>query len=278
MRVVAMRVRRPVVATVAVVLALPIAVATGAATGAAAADCHPFTTKATYDPSVPTAKSVLGFDLGQREVTTAESDRYLRAIDAASPLVAGSVLGTSHQGRALSYAVVGTAARVDAAKAAAATLRDPATSAAQAAAIAASAPAILWVAGNVHGGEESGTDASLRVLYDLAARTDCAAARIRDNAVVAILPTQNPDGRELDTRRNAYGFDMNRDWFARTQPETDGKIEFLRRYPPVLFIDAHEMGNSAGYFFPPNADPVYHDIADEAVGWINDVYGAAMQD
>ena len=41
---------------------------------------------------------------------------------------------------------------------------DPATPAAEAAAIAASRPAILWIAGNVHGGEESGTDASLRVL------------------------------------------------------------------------------------------------------------------
>ena len=57
-----------------------------------------------------------------------------------------------------------------------------------------------------------------------------------------ILPTQNPDGREADTRRNAYGFDMNRDWFARTQPETDGKLEALRRFPPALFIDAHEKG------------------------------------
>ena len=96
--------------------------------------------------------------------------------------------------------------------------------------------------------------------------------------LVVILPTQNPDGREADTRRNAYGFDMNRDWFARTQPETDGKVELLRRYPPVLFIDAHEMGSTDGYFFPPNADPIYHEIADEAVGWINDLYGAAMQD
>jgi len=46
---------------------------------------------------------------------------------------------------------------------------------------------------------------------------------------------------------------MNRDWFARTQPETDGKLEALRRYPPVLFIDAHEMGNTAGYFFSKTA-------------------------
>ena len=93
-----------------------------------------------------------------------------------------------------------------------------------------------------------------------------------------ILPIQNPDGREADTRRNAYGFDMNRDWFARTQPETDGKVELLRRYPGVLFIDAHEFGGTDDYFFPPNADPVYHEIADPAVDWINDIYGAAMQD
>ena len=32
-------------------------------------------------------------------------------------------------------------------------------------------------------------------------------------------------------RRNLYGFDMNRDWFARTQPETDGKLEVVRAVP-----------------------------------------------
>ena len=74
---------------------------------------------------------------------------------------------------------------------------------------------------------------------------DCAARRSSTTRSSCILPTQNPDGREADTRRNAYGFDMNRDWFARTQPETDGKLELLRRYPPVLFIDAHEMGSTA---------------------------------
>ncbi len=55
------------------------------------------------------------------------------------------------------------------------------------------------------------------------------------------------DGRKDATRRNAYGFDLNRDWFARTQPETDGKLELLRQYPPVLYIDAHEF--SANHYF-----------------------------
>ena len=186
------------------------------------------------------------------------------------------------QGRDLRYAIVGHPDRVKPKglaeiRAAAAKLTDPRTSRARAAQIARGDPAILWIAGNVHGGEESGTDASLRVLWELADREDCAARQILDQAIVVILPTQNPDGRELDTRRNAYGFDMNRDWFARTQPETDGKLEMLRRYPPVVFIDAHEMGNEDGYFFPPNADPVYHEISSEAVGWINGLYGPAMQ-
>ena len=79
------------------------------------------------------------------------------------------------------------------------------------------------------------------MLYELADRRDCAAQRILANAIVVLLPIQNPDGREADTRRNSYGFDLNRDWFARTQPETDAKLELLREYPGRLFIDAHDM-------------------------------------
>ncbi|MGH3366291.1 MAG: M14 family zinc carboxypeptidase, partial [Nocardioidaceae bacterium] len=137
-------------------------------------------------------------------------------------------------------------------------------------------PAILWVAGNVHGNEESGTDASLRVLYELAARTDCTASTILDKTIVVVMPMQNPDGREADTRRNDYGFDLNRDWFARTQPETDAKLEKLRELPPQVFVDAHEMG-SPTFFFPPNADPVYHEIGESPLDWIYNLYGTAMQ-
>src|SRR5262245_5675923 len=68
---------------------------------------------------------------------------------------------------------------------------------------------------------------------------------------------------------------MNRDWFARTQPETDGKLEVVRQYPPQLFIDAHEFGLK-DYFFPPNADPEYHETPDLAHAWINEVYSPAI--
>ena len=257
------------------------ALLSAAAPAAAARTCDPFT-QAEFRGKVPSSQQVIGIGLGDRDVTTAESDRYLLAVDAASNRVTSGVAATSNQGRPLRYAIVGepgtvTPKGLDKVRAAAATLMDPRTSDREAAKIARKDPAILWVAGNVHGGEESGTDASLRVLYELADREDCAAEQILENSLVVILPTQNPDGREADTRRNAYGFDMNRDWFARTQPETDGKLELLRRYPGVMFIDAHEMGTE-GFFFPPNADPIYHEITDQAVDWINNVYGRSMQD
>jgi hypothetical protein len=266
-------------AAVATVAALLPALVGGAAE-AAALSCGPFEAVPSFRGEVPTAEDVIGFALGERDVTTAESDAYLRAVSDASPRVVDGVLATSVQGRELRYAIVGSPAsvapqRLAGIRLAAARLRDPSTPPAEAARLARETPAILWVAGNVHGGEESGTDASLRVLYELADRDDCAARQVLDNAIVVILPTQNPDGREADTRRNAYGFDMNRDWFARTQPETDGKLAALQNYPPVLFIDSHEMGGTS-YFFPPNADPIYHEITDESVDWINNLYGASM--
>ena len=270
----------------ALALAVPLtATVSGPAAGAPPperrATCDPFR-EPIVDLEVPTAQEVLGIELGERDVTTAESDRYLRAVADASPKVVDGVLGRSWNGRELRYAVVGQEKWVRPAALRkigrqVSALRDADTSDRRAARIARNTPAILWVAGNVHGGEESGTDASLRVLYELAARTDCTAESILDRAVVVVMPTQNPDGREADTRRNAYGFDLNRDWFARTQVETDSKIEKLRELPPQLFIDAHEMG-SPTYFFPPNADPVYHDIGETPLNWIYDVYGTAMQE
>ena len=261
-------------------LALPIvAVAATTAPGSAvpgAASCDPFTSPV-YAGNVPSPTEVLGFEFGSQEVTSDEAEQYLRAVDDASAQVKGGVMAVSGQGRELWYAIVGKPKDVRAAQAAAKALRNPHTSKARAARIADRAPAIAWVASNVHGNEESGTDAALQVLRDLTDRTDCAAQTIRDGVVTVIVPTQNPDGRELDYRRNSYGFDLNRDWFARTQPETDGKLQLLRKYPSVLFIDDHEMG-ADDYFFPPNADPVHHEIADRSISWINDLYGAAMID
>ncbi|MCF0092896.1 M14 family zinc carboxypeptidase [Micromonospora sp. MH99] len=226
---------------------------------------------------VPTPEAVLGFPLGtgqERVVTNDEVRTYLGAVDRASDRVVTGVTATSVLGQPLPYAVVSNERHVRPSELRKIAddvrdLRDPRrTSARTAARTAKDSPAIVWVTANVHGGEKSGTDAALKTLYELAAGLSCEIARRNDNLVTIIVPTQNPDGRDATRRQNEFGFDLNRDWFARTQQETDGKLELLRRYPPQVFIDAHEMGGRQ-YFFPPNADPIHHEIAGEAVDWIN---------
>jgi zinc carboxypeptidase len=276
-----LRARRPG-PLLAAIVALVAAASTAVTAASAQVSCDPIQTTPEYLDTVPTGEDVasIGFEIGSQEVTSAQSNDYIAAVDGASDRVVSGTAATSVEGRDLDYAIVGDPANVTptglaAIQDAIGELRDPLTLEADAEQLAEDTPAILWVDGSPHGGEESGADASLKVLYDLAARTDCAAEQILDEAIVLIVPILNPDGRELDQRRNVNGFDMNRDWFARTQPEIDGVLEFMRQYPPQLAIDAHEMGTYT-YFFPPNADPVYHEIPDQAIHWINDLYGPAM--
>ncbi|MET0523584.1 MAG: M14 family zinc carboxypeptidase [Nocardioides sp.] len=271
--------RRTLIAITPLTLLVPLLGVVGAVdSGAAAPPCES-DAPPTYAGEIPTGEDVpsIGFPIGSEETTAAQIEDYLHAVDEASDDVRLGSFGTTEEGRPLTYAIVGSPADVAAAKRASRLLRNPHTKPAAAARIAANSPAIVWMAGNVHGGEESGGDAALFVLHELADRTDCAATTIRDNTVTVIIPTQNPDGREADTRRNTYGFDLNRDWFARTQAETDGKLELMRQYPPVLMSDNHEMGGT-DFFFPPNADPIHHEVADRSVEWINELYGGAMQD
>lgn len=263
------------VVSLAASLAAVVSTSTGSPAGAAE-ECDPFT-EPVYAGQTPTGPDVLGYEFGSQEATSAEIVQYLDAVDEAREDVSTGSIGNTNQGRPIRYAVVGDPADVAAAQRAAKRLRDPSLSKAEADRIAAGAPAISWMAGNVHGGEESGADAALKLLYDLSDRTDCAATEIRENTVTVIMPSQNPDGREMDTRRNAYAFDLNRDWFAGTQAETGGKIDLLWQYPPALMSDNHEMGGTE-FFFPPNADPVHHEVADRSIDWINNLYGAAMAD
>ncbi|MEU7750439.1 M14 family zinc carboxypeptidase [Micromonospora sp. NPDC049171] len=264
------------VATIALLLGLtPLLGGTPAASAATPAPCRDDPTARLA--TVPAPEAVFGFPLGagqERVVTNDEVRTYLGAVDSASERVVTGVLATSVAGQPLPYAVVSDERHVRPAALRRIAddvrdLRDPRrTSARTAARTAKDSPAIVWVTANVHGGEKSGTDAALKTLYELAAGLSCEVARRNDNLVTVIVPTQNPDGRDATRRQNEFGFDLNRDWFARTQQETDGKLELLRRYPPQVFVDAHEMGGRQ-YFFPPNADPIHHEIAGQAVDWIN---------
>ena len=252
--------------------ALLACVAVLAPAAAARAACSP---TAPPDPAIPTWQAVNGFALGSREATGTEVQAYLTAVDRVSGRVRTAVAGRSLEGRALPYAIVGAPAAIAPGRLARLAARLRAVRAGTGR-LPAGAPAFAWVAGSVHGDEPTGADADMQLLYELAAGRDCATLRRLRRLVTFLLPIQNPDGRAADSRFSAAGFDLNRDWFARTQPETRAKLALLLRYPPLVFADQHEEDGNT-FFFPPNSDPVHHEVPAEALNAISRVYGPALR-
>ena len=230
---------------------------------------------------VPTFAQVNGYALGSKQATTAELDTYFAAVAKASDRVRLHTMGASAQGHPLRYVVVShpdNLVRLEQLKQVAQQLRDAPTSADAGARTARDLPAFVVLLPNVHGNEPSGSDALMQVLFDLASGRDAATlARLR-SLVVVIMATQNPDGREGGFRTSAHGFDLNRDWFSLTQPETRPKIDLYREFPAVLGMDLHEQflqGNEA-FYFPPNADPVHHESSRPGVDASNTVVSPAV--
>lgn len=243
---------------------------------------------AQYDPAVPTIKKVLGYEPGERIAPHAHLMKYFEALAAAQPNRVKLIEYTkSWEGRKLIIAVVGNEAnikRLPEIQAGMKKLADPRkTTDAEAQKLIGNLPALVMLAYNVHGNEISGSDAAMETAYHLlAAKGDKSVDSILANTLIMIDPTQNPDGRDRFVhnfevaeglepianplaaehaepwpggRTNHYMFDMNRDWFAMTQPETRGRIKTLLDWYPLVFVDLHEMGGDSTYYFAPEAVP-----------------------
>ena len=238
--------------------------------------------------SPPTQDAVLGHAPGTRITRPAEVRRYFEALRAAAPdrMVMGDY-GTTWEGRPLFWAAVGSPAniaRLDQIKAASRALGDPRrTSPDQARALINDTPVIVWMAYSVHGNEISPADAAMAAARRLMDPADAEAQGWMQNAVVVFVPTQNPDGRDrfidgfeaglgaqpnpdpLSAERsepwpsgrfNHNLFDLNRDWFIQSQPETQGHAALIRDWRPQVLVDSHEMGTDSSFFFPPEANPL----------------------
>jgi hypothetical protein len=233
-----------------------------------------------FDPAIPTLEATVGHAPGTRITSPDETYAYLKALTAAAPERTRMVqYATSWEGRPLYYVILSSPAniaRLDAIRA------DLANIAAGRASNGAALP-VTWLAYGVHGNEISSTDAALMTAYHLlSAQGDARAAKIMAETIVVIDPMQNPDGRarfvnnflassgiapaadrqaaEHDEpwpsgRVNHYMFDLNRDWFTLSQPETRGKVAAIRSWNPVVVVDLHEMGGDETYFFSPAAQP-----------------------
>jgi len=248
-----------------------------------------------YDPAIPTVFEVLGYQPGERITWHRDAIRYFQALAEAAPeRIEVIEYARSWQGRELIYAVISSAensANLAGAKANMQALADPrSTDESAANEIIAQQPAVTWLSYGVHGNEISSTDASMLTAYHLlASRGDDRVDGILQNSIVVIDPMQNPDGRDRfihnfvtaeglvpdsdrlsaehdepwpGGRTNHYLFDMNRDWFIQTQPETQGRTRAMLEWYPVAYVDAHEMGSDGTYFFAPEAIPYNPHLAE----------------
>lgn len=243
---------------------------------------------ASYDPSIPTIESVLGYESGERITWHGEAVQYFEAlVEAAPDRAAMFEYARTWEGRELVYVVITSPenlARIDEIKDGMQRLIDPRkTNRAAADTIIANQPAVTWLSYGVHGNEISSTDAAMMTAYHLlASRGDETVDAILRDTVVVIDPMQNPDGRDRfihhfemaeglepsadlmsaehsepwpGGRTNHYLFDMNRDWFIMTQPESQGRVRIIQEWYPVAYVDAHEMGHNSTYYFSPEARP-----------------------
>ena len=154
----------------------------------------------------------------------------------------------------------------------------------------------------IHGNEISSSGAAMAEAYHLlAARGDADVDLVFRESLVLIDPMENPDGRarfvfqntmgrsrwedpatwsaEHDEgwpggRGNHYLFDLNRDLFIQSQPETRGKVGVMLEYRPQIVADLHEMSGNSTYFFPPTAPPSNPWFTDQQVQ-LMDVFGSA---
>src|SRR5687767_3891764 len=256
---------------------------------------------AKYDPAIPTIKSVLGHDHGEVITPPEGVAQYLQALQKAAPTRSRLIeYARSWEGRPLWLFVIGRAdriAKLDQIKADIQRFADPRrTPAADGDRLARELPVVVWLIHGVHGNEISSADAALVEAYHLlASQGDAGVDAVLRDALVLIDPMQNPDGRarfiatnslgramnadpapysaEHDEpwpggRSNHYLFDMNRDWFAQSQPETRGRIKLALEFQPQITVDLHEQSGDNAYYFSPPAEAINpHVTKNQIAGW-----------
>lgn len=270
-------------------------------TGASLAQSFEYLPGAKYDPAIPTLKKVVGHDFGEKITMHHEAEKYMAALQqAAGSRIKVIKYAETWEGRSLYVMVVGSAAnisKIEEIKAGIQKLADPRKiSANEASSLIASLPSIAWFICGVHGNEISSVDSALMTAYHLlAAQNDEVATLAMKNSIILIDPMQNPDGRDRfinyfrqnvgrfpdgdlqsaehnevwpGGRTNHYLFDMNRDWFTQSQPETRGRTKTYLEWFPQVVADQHEMGTNSSFYFAPPALPWNPNLTKTQLDWL----------
>ena len=106
-----------------------------------------------------------------------------------------------------------------------------------------------------HGNEQSGKEGALLLIDELLKPDNL---YLFDKIDFALVPQMNPDGSELNTRRNGNDMDLNRNHLILTEPETIGLHNLFDKYLFEVSMDVHEYfpyGETwEKYGYRPNSD------------------------
>jgi hypothetical protein len=117
---------------------------------------------------------------------------------------------------------------------------------------------IVYLQGNIHGGEVEGKEALLSLLRDLSLDRY---QNILDSVVIIAVPIYNIDGNDamgpqernrgaqngpplIGQRANGQNLDLNRDYIKAEAPETRAALAMFRAWDPDVFADLHTTNGS----------------------------------
>jgi hypothetical protein len=233
---------------------------------------------ARYQPfqnSISSPEVFLEYEIGSQHTRHDQIVAYLQTLASASNQAQISYYGKTHEGRKLTLLAISSSenlARLDVIQ------KQHLAYAEGELEIQPDIPIIINLAYNVHGNEPSSSEAALLAAYTLVASEHPQIQNFRENAIVFIDPSINPDGRDRHTqwvnmykanplvsdpmdaehneiwpggRTNHYWFDLNRDWLLAINPESQGKLDWYHQWYPNVVTDFHEMGTQSTYFFEP---------------------------
>jgi hypothetical protein len=121
---------------------------------------------------------------------------------------------------------------------------------------------IVYIQGNIHGGEVEGKEALLALLRDLELDQF---KNVVDSLVILAAPIYNADGNDamgpqernrsaqngpaiVGQRANGQNFDLNRDYIKAEAPETRAALQVFKDWDPDVLIDLHTTdGSYHGY-------------------------------
>lgn len=241
----------------------------------------------TYDPAIPTPKSIIGHEVGEWHISHDRLVQYMYALAGRTDRISIQETGRTHETRPLLLLTITSPKnhqRLEEIRQQHVQLSDPARSAGL---DVKAMPNVVYIGFSIHGNEPSGSNAALAVAYHLAAAQGNEIESLLDEVVILFDPSFNPDGLHrfsswvnsrksmlISTdpsdmehnepwpggRTNHYWFDLNRDWLVAQQPESRARVQQFHRWKPTVLTDHHEMGTNATFFFQPGVPSRMHPL------------------